>query len=153
MKSLQVALEATEAEKIAKDAEYGAQLSGSFSYQRSNERPVIQFSPTFKPAQLASIAYNRKLEKGLNLSGQIFTEQYTTADRFIDEATRFGSRVNIELDLWKNLWGRLDKLDIKEKSLNLEKRQLENTLRSKELEIEVQALLVYCSQSNESRLE
>lgn len=121
-------------------AQFGTQIFSNLNYASSNEKAVSQFSPVFKPAQLASVGARQKLSSGLALQGEVFTEQYSTADGFLDRATRVGGRVGVELDLWKNFWGRLDTLSLNSAELELTNQTLRSQIQSKQFEIEIRKL-------------
>ncbi|NRA63333.1 MAG: TolC family protein [Pseudobacteriovorax sp.] len=127
------------------EAKFGSQVTGAANYSSSRESPISPFAPIFSPAQDLSVGYQRLMPKGLALSSAIFAEKisFDGPTGPIDDATRIGWRVGAEIDLWKNLWGRLDKLSYEGKEIDLEVSKLRGVMAKKDFEMSL--LKVYWS--------
>lgn len=137
---LQAMTEASRAAQEIQNASYDSVISSSIDYSSSRENPVIQFSPVFDPATRMQVQVDRRLPYGLSVSSALYTEQYSTSDSSIDEATQVGARFGIEVDLWKNWLGRIDNISNRIKILELSQKKRLEEIRQKEFEIEVRKL-------------
>lgn len=94
-------------------SQYDARLSGTYNYASSKEDAIIQFIPVFDPQRQLQIGLNQKTSYGASVSVAAFSEQLNTADGVINNATQVGARVGLELDIWKNFLGRLDRSQLR----------------------------------------
>ncbi len=107
-----------EASSLSTASQYDPTLTGSYSYASSNEQAIIQFAPVFKPQKIASLTLSKQNSIGVDFNTQLFSQQISTADGFINNATQTGVRFGIEIDLWKNFFGSLDQSQLQSARIN-----------------------------------
>ena len=121
-------------------ANYGTALTSELSYASSEEQPVIQVAPVFQPAATIAAGLQKRTPWGLAGSAGIYSEQYTTANKAIDQATQVGLKLSLEINLWKNLLGRLDQLKLKTAEFELKKNELIVSFQQKQFEMDVRKI-------------
>ena len=105
--------------------------------QDSNESAIASFIPTFGPTYYFATGLEKKSLQGVALSANVFSDQQSTNDRVIDQATRTGVLVEASLDLWKNLFGRTDKALLKDLRLQRKKQMMESDINHRVFELEL----------------
>jgi outer membrane protein TolC len=153
IQSLQVS---SQLQHQSEKARYGAALTSQLSYSSSEEEPVIQVAPVFQPAATINAGIQKRTPWGLSGSAGIHSEQYTTANKAIDQATQVGIKLGLEIDLWKNLLGRLDQLKLKTTEFELKKSELIVSFQQKQFEMDVRKIywsLVANSMSQKLNME
>jgi len=121
------------------DAEFETRLTASTRYAESREEGLADFIPVFSPERETILGLSKKLPVGMNLSVNAFTSQIS-AGNVINRATRTGAEVNLEVDLLKNFFGRIDRFKLKEREFSQEKAELERELGGKEFEMDLRKL-------------
>lgn len=140
----QIAL-SIEAKKLAQslqDVQYSSQVYGAANYTQSSENPLIEFAPVFSPASDLSVGYRKVYPKGINVDARLYGEQVSFDGPAgpVNDASRIGMSVGAEIDLWKNLWGRLDNLNIATKQKDLELTEARAKLSVKEFEMNIRKI-------------
>lgn len=126
----------------ARKAEYEESFAGKISFdgahKRTREKSIISFAPVFSPTTSASLSYEQKLRHGLSFEAGITHYQQTADSIGLENGTSEYLYATVELDLWKDLFGRSSlsyqrSLDWSEKHAVLQKkvnqRVFENSLR------------------------
>ncbi|NQY99409.1 MAG: TolC family protein [Bdellovibrionales bacterium] len=126
-------------EKSRLDAQYESRLNGEWSYAESREDGLASFIPVFSPERRAGLGLNKRLPVGMNVAVTGFQSQIN-AGNVINAATRTGATVNLEVDLLKNFFGRIDRNALLEKESAAEKAELEAELGRKGLMMDVRKL-------------
>lgn len=118
----------------------------------SSEAAIASFAPTFGPIYEFSTGIQKAFPLGLNTSVKLVTNQQSSRNRVIDEATRTGLVVNISMDLWKNLFGRLDRAELGNQVIAREKARIQ-TLVNKHI-VELNLRKIYWSLvANDAKLK
>ena len=108
------------------EEKYAPELFGQAAYSETNERALIQFSPVFSPIKQAQIGVRQKLSKGFDVQASALTDQRSASSPFIGkikDGTTTSLAFTMQMDLWKNLLGRMS--EAKLESLALEKKKAE----------------------------
>lgn len=104
---------------------FQSELYANANHEDSNEKALFIFAPVFGPSHNANVGVRKQFALGVNTSVEAFAVQLSTNDRFIYEATQVGARVNLEIDVWKNFLGQLDRAGL-----------ISNEVKSRRIEIE-----------------
>jgi len=89
--------------------QYQTYLTSKIGYSNSLQKSISPFAPTFAPTTNYEVGLKKNLGYGLTTSLNAFSEQISTANKTINRATESGVRLNLNMDLWKNAFGRLEK--------------------------------------------
>ncbi|MCB0271506.1 MAG: TolC family protein [Bdellovibrionales bacterium] len=106
-------------------------------YQNSNEKALASFIPTFGPTHGFQTGLYKRFTRGVEVQANLFSDLSSTKDNVIDHATRTGINLQAKIDLWKNLFGRLDQAKLQSKELALKKMALENQIAIRSFELEM----------------
>ena len=126
-------------ERSRLDADYESRLSGQWRYAESREDGLASFIPVFSPERSAGLGLSKKLPVGMNVAVRGFQSQIN-AGNVINAATRTGASLNLEVDLLKNFFGRIDRAALLEKQSAQEKAELQAALNRKTLLMDVRKL-------------
>lgn len=90
---------------------FSGMLSSSLSYENSDE-PSLSSSPSpdSTTSQTINVGYGRAFRHGLSLSAGAFYSNSDFSGFVLDDYQVTGLKLGVEVDLWKNALGRLDKL-------------------------------------------
>ena len=89
--------------------QYVPYLTSSFASTGSNEPMLTQPAASSVDTLGLSIGYAQKLKYGLSLSADLYTQGTEFGDFVADEQTKNGAKLNVELDLWKNVFGSFER--------------------------------------------
>ncbi len=110
--------QANRAQEFAVKSQYDPKLQASYSYFSSKENAIIQFAPVFQPQKLFNLGVSQKTSLGTTINTQVYSQQISTANGLIDNATQVGVQLGVEIDIWKNILGRLDRSQLKSAKIN-----------------------------------
>ena len=119
------------------DEKYQWQWVSEAQYSDSDEKAIAVFIPTFGPSYSYSTGVQKNFQGGVQFQTALFANQQSTADLSIDEATRTGYQVNVSVDLWKNLFGRIDRAEYKNQDLMHETQKLKTEVHKKSFQLEM----------------
>jgi len=88
---------------------FSLNIVGKSSYADSEEKSLASFIPTFGPTRKFSIGLEKETEYGAKLGLNAFANQDSTVTKSIDGVSTTGLGLTLEVDLWKNLFGKLSK--------------------------------------------
>lgn len=106
------------AENFATRSQYDPKVDASYSYASSREDAIIQFAPVFQPQKLMNIGVSKNTSLGAKVSTNLFSQQISAPRVGINNATQVGVQLGLEIDIWKNIMGRLDRSQLQSASLN-----------------------------------
>ncbi|MFN8846132.1 MAG: TolC family protein [Bdellovibrionales bacterium] len=115
---------------------YQARAYTQYNFSRSSEKPLIVFNPVLSPSENWRAGVEKKVSYGVNLRAEVFGTQFTTQDQSFKNVTQTGTRVGAEVDLWKNLFGKFDRADLKSLQSQKERAKLQEELNLKKQEME-----------------
>ena len=104
---------------------------GALGHSDSREKAIASFFPTFGPTYRLEAGVHKNLSYGLDLGLGLFVDQQSTTNQVIDRATRTGVRLDLSLDLWKNLFGRVDRAHLKDREISVQRQKLQSEIQKK----------------------
>lgn len=119
---------------------YQLQWVSEVSYQNSREKAIASFIPTFGPTYYFATGLQKQFASGIELEGTVFSDQQSTSDKFIDEATRSGIAMSFSVDLWKNFLGRVERAELDDSRFLVEKQKLQTEVNRRVVELELRKL-------------
>jgi outer membrane protein TolC len=117
--------------------EYQSYLKISGQSKNSNETASSNYQPILTPYQEWSVGIEKKIPLGVTLGVNAFGSQYSTSDGSVNDATTVGAGVSARLDLWKNIFGRLDRSKIKSAEAKKIRSEFQNKINDKQSEVQV----------------
>lgn len=113
-------------------------LQSQASYAETKERAFAAFIPVTSPIETLSIGVVQPTQFGAQFGARAFTEQ--TTNNFVDKGTTSGMAFELNVDLYRDIFGRLTKNQIKSAELAYEKAQVEQVVQQKQFLIQLQKL-------------
>lgn len=129
-----------ELEKHESNAGFETRANAHYNYSESREDGLATFIPVFSPQRTVGVGLSKKLPVGMNVAVEAFGEQINAPAQGINNATRAGTRVSLEVDLLKNFLGRIDRYHLTSKSHSMAKAKIQANLDSKEFEMQLRKL-------------
>jgi hypothetical protein len=115
---------------------YQARVFSTYNFKKSNETALNQFQPILTPYEDWSLGVEKKLPVGMKLSLSTFGTQYSFQDNTVRDATQVGGKVAAEIDLWKNIFGRLDRAQLTSARVQKERSEIQHQVNLKSQEAE-----------------
>ena len=128
---------AAEAKTYAVKSQFDPKLSTSYTYASSKEQAIIQFIPVFRPQKIFNLGVSQKTSLGTNITASTFSQQISTADGFINNATQVGVQLGLEIDIWKNFFGRLDRAQLRSAKLNKQVNDLQAKINKRSFIVDI----------------
>lgn len=122
---------------------FAAELFGKGSYAETNERALIEFAPVFSPIKQIQMGVRKNMVSGFDTSATVTTDQRTASSPFIGKlknATTTTLAFTVQMDLWKNLFGRMSRARIENVQLEVEKAKIEKEIQEKTFHISLRRL-------------
>lgn len=116
---------------------YQARAKSSYNFQRSDEKAKNRFQPVISPNEDWSVGIEKKIPLGAKLGLDIFGNQSSASDQSFQDATQIGGRLSLELDLWKNIAGRLDRANLSSADAQKKRAHAQYEINVKKREIEI----------------
>jgi outer membrane protein TolC len=118
--------------------QYQARLKSQFNLQRTTEEPLNPFQPVLSPYEDWNVGVDKRLPIGANLGVQAFGTQYSFDGNMpVSNATQVGLRATARIDLWKNLFGSLDRAELTTAEARKRRADVEERVNTKKREIEL----------------
>lgn len=127
-------------QQFATKSQFDPQLNSTYSYSASNEQAIIQFAPVFKPQKIFNVGISQQTSLGADFKFQGFSQQISTANGFINNATQTGIQLGVEIDLWKNFLGSLDRAQLESARLGKEVSDLQSEIDRHSYILEIRKL-------------
>jgi hypothetical protein len=112
------------------------------SYAKTNEQPQFPFAPVFSPVTTYSLGLQKKFQRGLTTelkSSLRKTLNAKEAPPLRDQAITV-TEFNLSVDLWKNLFGRIDRSESQKLSIEKQKGQLTSKVSQKVFTVELRKI-------------
>lgn len=122
---------------------FGPELFGRGAYSETHERALISFSPVFTPIKQAQIGVRQRVGKGFSVETYAQSDQRSAKSSVlgkIDNATTTTFAFTMQMDLWKNLFGRLDQAKLKSLEAEKKKAVIEKDIQMKSFKISLRRL-------------
>lgn len=123
---------------------FAPELFAEGKYAETNEKAIIRFQPVFSPIAQAQLGVKKNFSQGFNASASIVTDQRSAAPtsftgRF-DNVTTTTLRFTVQMDLWKNLFGRMDKATLESAALDAKRAKFQQEISTKTYELTLRRL-------------
>lgn len=119
---------------------YGVSLRANAGYMDSNEKPLSQMSPVFAPTSQGDIGVYKAFSRGMTASVIMSANQRSTTNHSMRRHTRNQTEVQVTMDLWRNLLGKLDQARLDEAHFLREKSEAQSMIHLKGLQVEVRKI-------------
>lgn len=116
---------------------YQARLYSNYNFKKSHEQSLNNFQPILSPYEDWNLGVEKKLPLGVKTGLEVFGTQYSFQDNTVSDATQVGARIKAELDLWKNIFGRLDRAKLNSTDAQKKRAELQFQVGSKRQELEL----------------
>ncbi len=109
------------------------ELYGRLGYSETNEKPIIPFIPIFTPVKDAEIGVRQNLKHGFAVSAGALTRQQSavSASGKYRDVTTTNINFTVQMDLWKDVFGRVTKAKLQNASDDRKRADLEQQIKSK----------------------
>ncbi len=111
-----------------------------YDYSTSNEDGMASFIPVYSPTKTVSVGVAKQTPYGVKVGVEGFANSINTKSGVINDAARAGTKVSLEIDLLKNLLGRMDLSELRSAKANSERARVLGELSRNEFELEVRKL-------------
>jgi outer membrane protein TolC len=131
---IQATLLGTQTLKNQVEEKYAAEVFGSGSYSETNERPIIQFIPIFSPVKQAQLGVRKKFSYGFDSQLAATADQRSASSAVggtYDNVTTTTLSFTMQMDLWKDLFGRISSSERRNADLDAQKAVLDKEIRTK----------------------
>lgn len=125
------------------EEKYAPELFGRASYSETQERPVIQFLPVFSPVKQGQLGIRKKFGGGFEASVQATTDQRSASSPVsgkYDDVTTTIVSLTLQMDLWKDLFGRISKAERLNAALESKRSSLESEVSQKAFAISLRRI-------------
>lgn len=123
---------------------FAPELFAEGKYAETNERAIIRFQPVFSPIAQAQLGVKKDFSQGFNASASLITDQRSAAPTdftgHFQQVTTTTLRFTAEMDLWKNLFGRMDKAKLESAALDAKRAQMQKEISTKTFELTLRRL-------------
>lgn len=112
---------------------FAPELYGRAAYSETNEKPIITFIPIFSPIKQAQVGVRQNLKSGFAVQAQATTDQRSAISpngKYRDVTTTTLS-FTMQMNLWKDLLGRMSKARVESAQLEAKRGELERDIQTK----------------------
>lgn len=122
---------------------FDTEIFGKGSYSETNERALIEFAPIFSPVKQMQFGVRKNLTSGFETVASVTTDQRSASSPFIgrlDNATTTTLAFTVQMDLWKDLFGRMSKAKLESLQMEVERAKIEKEIQQKTFHISLRRL-------------
>lgn len=130
---IQATFLATDLQNNLTKENFAPELFGSTSYSESNERPILQFIPIWSPVKQAQVGFRQELSNGFSNEAALTTRQQSASSPSgsYKDITVTTLSFTAQMDLWRNLLGRMSKARLQTTELQSQRSKLESEIQNK----------------------
>ncbi|WP_408096951.1 TolC family protein [Peredibacter sp. HCB2-198] len=132
---IEAAFQASSVRKGEEKEKYAPELFGQGIYSETNERALIEFSPIFSPVKQVQLGVRQNLAYGFDSRLSLITDQRSSSSSpiigHIKDATTTTLAFTMQMDLWRNLFGRMTKNKVESLELENKKAAIEKDIQTK----------------------
>ncbi len=130
---------------------YSPYLFASTSYFKTDEEPFSASMPVYSPEKSYTVGVKQKLKYGMDLTGTVGTnvKEYKVAGVGNKASVGF-ARIDLSVDLWKNLFGKVDRAHLQSKHLAKENAKLQRKVDEKNFVLQLRNLYWHLVANSES---
>lgn len=123
---------------------YAPELFGQYAHAETREKAIVRFQPVFSPIDQAQIGVRQNLAHGFSTSVAAITDQRSAgptafSGRFRN-ATTTTLRFTMQMDLWRDLLGRMSKAEIESAGLERQRAEMEKEIARKTFKLSLRRL-------------
>lgn len=125
------------------DLKYAPELFGKGGYSETNERALIQFQPVFSPIKQAQLGVRKEFAGGVDTSAYVLTDQRSANSPFIgklSDVTTTSLVFTAQIDVWKNLFGKLSKAELESAELEKKRAEIERDIQVKAFKVSLRRI-------------
>jgi outer membrane protein TolC len=122
---------------------YAPELFARGSYAETNERPIITFMPVWSPLKQAQVGIKKDLTKGITAEMGFVADQRSALTQLsgsLDNITTTSLMVKLQMDLWKDLLGKMSEAQLNLAQFSTKKAKLEKTIQQKTFTLTIRRL-------------
>lgn len=117
---------------------FAPEVFGKTSLAETNERAIVQFQPVFTPVKQAQLGVRRSFKEGIETAAYVVTDQRSAENPFIgklNNVTTTTLAFTAQIDLWKNILGRMSRAELESAQLDKKKAEIEKEIQLKTFRI------------------
>lgn len=135
--SIEAAYRASLNESQSLDDRFKPELFGKVGYEETRERALFDFIPVWSPVKSAQLGVRQQLQGGVGLSAATGIDQRSasTPNGTFKNVSTSSVRLDLTVDLWKDVFGRLTKAQTQSARLAKEKAEIEKEIKQKNFSI------------------
>ena len=134
---------------------FSPELFGRSTYAETNERAIIEFQPVFTPVKQAQVGVRKNFKEGFDTSAYVVTDQRSAENPFVgklNNVTTTTLAFTAQIDLWKNLFGRMSKAELESAGLEKKRAEIEREIQLNTFKISMRRIFWGLVANNESAL-
>lgn len=113
---------------------FAAEFFAKGSYAETNERPILSFFPIWSPIKQGQLGVRKDLTKGFTAQAAFTADQRTAATPFsgkLENITTTSLSFTLQMDLWKDLFGRMTDSQINSVAAQTKRAELEKKIQTR----------------------
>lgn len=114
---------------------YQARAFTNFNLKRSQEEQQNLYQPVLDPYEDWNFGVEKKTSLGTRIGVEAFGSKYSFRGGPVTDATQVGGRIRADIDLWKNIFGSLDRAQLTSAEARSKRAQIEEKLNLKKREL------------------
>ena len=131
LQQIESALLESQNQKLRFEDQFKTSAFSQGSYVKTKEEAIISFQPVFSPASDLALGAKRSLKHGIQLSASIGAANREFLFGGVQTSKTISlARVSANIDLWKNLMGRITKAQSQTLDLGLKSARLQKSVRT-----------------------
>lgn len=137
------------------EEKFAPELFGQGSYSETRERAITPVQPIFSPIKQAQLGIRKNFASGFDTSAYVVTDQRSATNPFIgrlENVTTTTLAFTTQMDLWKNLLGRMTKAELETAELDKKRAEIEKDIQLKAFKISLRRVYWSLVANNESFL-
>ena len=120
---------------------FSPRVFSRLSYLKTHEDAFISFQPVISPQQLVEVGVEKKFARGLDATVAVSADHREFKMNGQNELRDIAyASVDLSLDLWKNILGRMDQEEIKVADSYWKQSQIQSTVANKIFEIKARSI-------------
>lgn len=135
--------------------QYSSEIFARGSYGETHERAIIEFQPIFSPYRQVQLGVRKNFSAGIDTSVYLATDSRSTSSPFIGKiqnATTTQLALTAQIDLWKNIFGKISRAQIQSVDMEKKKAFLEKEIQTKTFFVSLRRLYWSLVANQESML-
>lgn len=138
LEEIKTVLLSSENQKNLLNEQYAPEVFAKGSYAETQERPIIEFLPVFSPIKQAQLGVRKKFSHGLEAQVLATTDQRSASSNVSGTYNNVTTTIfsfTLQMDLWRDLFGRLSEAQRQNANVETRRAQFENEIKTRAFEI------------------